>query len=71
MIYRLIKNLDDQDIPIILSAYKKPSISQFISIDEENYWKYITSSDTSSEVPVGVGGTLNFTLCKAQCFIML
>ena len=45
MIYRLIKNLDDEDIPIILSAYKKPSISQFISIDEENYWKYITSSD--------------------------
>ena len=45
MIYRLIKNLDDEDIPIILSAYKKPSISQFISIDKENYWKYITSSD--------------------------
>ena len=45
MIYRLIKNLDDEDIPIILSAYKQPSISQFISIDEENYWKYITSSD--------------------------
>ena len=45
MIYRLIKNLDDEDIPIILSAYKKPLISQFISIDEENYWKYITSSN--------------------------
>lgn len=45
MIYRLIKSLDDEDIPIILSAYKQPSISQFISIDEENYWKYITSSD--------------------------
>ena len=45
MIYRLIKNLDDEDIPIILSAYKKPLISQFISIDEENYWKYITRSN--------------------------
>ena len=45
MIYRLIKNLDDEDIPIIISAYKQPSISQFISIDEENYWKYITSTD--------------------------
>ncbi|MBP3381116.1 MAG: hypothetical protein J6L00_00600 [Clostridia bacterium] len=21
-----------------------------------------------SEVPAGVGGTLNFTLCEAQCF---
>ena len=45
MIYRLIKNLDDEDIPVILSAYNQPSISQFISIDEENYWEYITSSD--------------------------
>jgi len=47
MIYRLIKNLDDEDIPIILSAYKQPSITQFISIDEENYWKYITAAITS------------------------
>ena len=45
MIYRLIKDLDDEDIPTILSAYKQPSISRFISIDEENYWKYITSTD--------------------------
>ena len=36
MIYRLIKNLDDEDIPIILSTYKKPSILQFINIDEKN-----------------------------------
>ena len=45
MIYRLIKNPDDEDIPTILSVYKQPSISRFISIDEENYWKYITSTD--------------------------
>ena len=45
MIYRLIKDLNDEDIPTILSVYKQPSISQFISIDEENYWKYITSTD--------------------------
>ena len=45
MIYRLIKNLDDEDIPAILSVYRQPSISRFISIDEENYWKYITSTD--------------------------
>ena len=45
MIYRLIKDLDDEDIPTILSVYRQPSISRFISIDEENYWKYITSTD--------------------------
>ena len=45
MIYHLIKDLDDADIPLILSVYKQPSISQFISIDEENYWKYITDTD--------------------------
>ena len=45
MIYRLIKGLDDEDIPTILSVYRQPSISRFISIDEENYWKYIASSD--------------------------
>ena len=45
MTYCLLKKPDDEDIPLILSVYKQPSISQFISIDEENYWKYITSTD--------------------------
>ena len=45
MTYCLLKKADDADIPLILSVYKQPSVSQFISIDEENYWKYITSTD--------------------------
>ena len=45
MTYCLLKKADDEDIPIILSVYRQPSISQFISIDEENYWKYITSTE--------------------------
>lgn len=45
MTYRLLKKTDDEDIPLILSVYKQPLISQFISIDTENYWKYITSTD--------------------------
>lgn len=45
MTYRLLKKTDDEDIPLILSVYKQPLISQFISIDAENYWKYITSTD--------------------------
>ena len=45
MTYRLVKKFDDEDIPIILSVYKQPLVSQFISIDEENYWRYITTAD--------------------------
>ena len=45
MIYRLIKDLNDEDIPTTLSVYRQPSISRFISIDTENYWKYIASTD--------------------------
>ena len=45
MTYCLLKKADDADIPLILSIYKQPLISQFISIDEENYWKYITDTD--------------------------
>jgi len=45
MTYCLLKKADDEDIPLILSAYKQPAISQFISIDEENYWKYITDTN--------------------------
>lgn len=45
MTYCLLKKADDADIPLILSVYKQPLISQFISIDEETYWKYITDTD--------------------------
>lgn len=45
MIYRLVKKFDDKDIPIILSVYKQPLVSQFISVDEENYWRYISGTD--------------------------
>lgn len=45
MIYRLMKQEDDEDIPRILLVYKIPSISRFISIDETNYWKYVTTTD--------------------------
>lgn len=44
MTYRLIRNIDDKDIPQIISVYKLPSISRFISIDETNYWKYVTTT---------------------------
>ena len=45
MTYRLLEKFDDKDIPAILSVYMQPTISQFISIDNENYWIYITDTD--------------------------
>ncbi len=63
MIYRLVKKFDDEDIPIILSVYKQPLVSQFISIDEDNYWRYITTTDhiaaryslLKTPAPIGAG----------------
>lgn len=45
MTYRLMKHQGDEDIPTILSVYRLPSVSQFISIDEANYWHYVTATD--------------------------
>lgn len=45
MNYRLLKHPDDGDIPSILSVYRLPSVSRFISIDEERYWQYVTSTE--------------------------
>lgn len=45
MIYRLMTQQDDTDIPYLLSIYKLPNISCYISIDEENYWPYVTMTE--------------------------
>ena len=45
MNYRLMKRPDDGDIPYILSVYMLPSVSRFVSIDEERYWQYVTSTE--------------------------
>lgn len=45
MNYRLLTDQNDALIPTILSVYKLPSVVQFISIDETDYWKYVTSTE--------------------------
>lgn len=45
MIYRLMKQQDDEDIPRIISVYKSPFVSPFISINEANYWQYVTTTE--------------------------
>ena len=45
MNYQLLTNQNDTLISTILSVYKLPSVAQFISIDETNYWNYVTSTE--------------------------
>ena len=61
MIYSLLKKSDDEDIPIILAAYNQPSVSQFISIDEDNYWIYVTETDNVFFYKIYVNDVLTAT----------
>lgn len=45
MKYSLLSDFNDKDIPLIHSVYKTPSVSRFISIDENNYWRYVIETD--------------------------
>ena len=45
MNYSLLERINDKDIPYILNSYKLPSVSRFVSIDEDNYFKYVTDAD--------------------------
>ena len=44
MNYQQMMNENDADIPYLVSIFKLPEISCYISIDEQNYWKYVTTS---------------------------
>lgn len=58
MNYQLMKRQDDEDIPLILSAYRHPSVSRFIHIDENHYWEYVTTSANVYFYKVYRGGRL-------------
>ena len=45
MNYHLLTSQNGEFISTILSVYKLPSVAQYISIDETNYWKYVTDTD--------------------------
>lgn len=45
MNYQRMMNENDKDIPYLTSVFKLPEISRYISIDEQNYWHYVTSSE--------------------------
>lgn len=45
MKYIQIISEKDNDIPYIISIHKIPEISHFISINEENYFHYVTTTE--------------------------
>ena len=62
MNYRLLTSPNDEDISLILSVYKIPSVSHFISIDETNYWKYVAETNNVWFYKVYDDGYLTSTL---------
>lgn len=45
MKYQRIISKEDCDIPYLSSVLKLPEVSRYISIDEKNYWQYVTSNE--------------------------
>ena len=45
MNYHRIVSENDRDIPYLSSIIKTPEISRYISIDEENYWQYVSANE--------------------------
>ncbi len=45
MNYSQITCEDDRDIPYLHSIYKLPEIARYISIDDKNYWRYVTTAE--------------------------
>lgn len=45
MNYQRMVHEDDSDIPYLLSVLHLPEVARYISIDEKNYWHYVTATD--------------------------
>lgn len=45
MTYTRLTSVSDPDISCLFHLYSLPEISRYISIDKENYWNYVTSSE--------------------------
>ena len=41
----LLESTEDEDLGIIKEGYSNPLVERFISIDNENYWSYVTKSE--------------------------
>ena len=58
MNYLRITGTDDQDIPYLTAILHLPEISRFLSIDDDHYWSYVTSSENVRYYKAYDGGSL-------------
>ena len=58
MNYQRITGTDDQDIPYLTAILHLPEISRFLSIDDDQYWNYVTSSENVCYYKAYEGGSL-------------
>ena len=71
MTYEKMINVQDRDIPALLDAYRSPETARYISLDEENYWKYVTTTDGVSFFKAYKQGQLAAAVhCELQGRIM-
>ena len=58
MNYQRITGTDDSDIPYLTAILHLPEISRFLSIDDDQYWNYVTSSENVCYYKAYEGGSL-------------
>ena len=58
MNYQRIIGTDDPDIPYLTAILHLPEISRFLSIDDDQYWNYVTSSENVCYYKAYEGGSL-------------
>ena len=58
MNYQRITGTDDPDIPYLTAILHLPEISRFLSIDDDHYWIYVTSSENVWYYKAYDGGSL-------------
>ena len=58
MNYQRIIGTDDPDIPYLTAILHLPEISRFLSIDDDHYWSYVTSSENVRYYKAYDGGSL-------------
>lgn len=45
MLYHSLTTEADPDIPRLMEAYHHPGVARYINLDEDNYWRYVTSNE--------------------------
>ena len=73
MTYVLLSDTNDADITVIAAEYSTPSVARFVSIDTDNYWRYVTGTPGVCFYKIlrdgSLVGTLHCELCKGVLYL--